>query len=177
MENGKDKILQLLHDYRLHDSCSGSYCLDECSGKEEELPSVDKFKYRYYMTGAISDLSSLPSDPKPSADDYPFSLNCHKGCQWDELSSGTCSGDTAVTDSYSATALLGYTTMFVAPNNLQCGSGESADAGSDEDTPSPTGSPTPPSSSNDAGTSTDGVSNDDPSITAVVSVILAMNCF
>ena len=137
-------------------SCSGSYCLDECSGKEEELPSVDKFKYRYYITGAIGDLSSLPGDPKPSADDYPFTLNCYKGCQWDELSSGACSGDQGVSDSYSATALSGYTTKYVAPNNLQCGSGESNDAGPDEDTSSTT-----PRSWNDAGTSRDPVSNED----------------
>jgi len=166
------------------DSCSGSYCLDECSGKEEELPSVDNFKYRYYMTGAIGDLSSLPGDPKPSADDYPYSLDCYKGCQWDELSSGACSGDQGVSDSYSATALSGYTTKYVAPNNLQCGSGESTDAGSDEDT-----SPTPPA--NDAGTSTDAGSDGDTSPTppfssndagtvtevvpAVVSLVLALN--
>lgn len=29
--------------------CSGTYCLDGCSGLEMELPGVDQFKYRYYM--------------------------------------------------------------------------------------------------------------------------------
>ena len=43
--------------------CSGTYCLDACSGLEMELQGVDIFKYRYYMTGATSDLSSLGSAP------------------------------------------------------------------------------------------------------------------
>merc|ERR1719399_1738413 len=50
-----------------HGPCTGSYCLDECGGLELELLSVDKFKYRYYLVGATSDLSTLPADPKPSA--------------------------------------------------------------------------------------------------------------
>ena len=49
--------------------CTGTYCLDACSGLEMELPGVDSFKYRYYMTGATSDLSSLPVDPKPASSD------------------------------------------------------------------------------------------------------------
>jgi len=109
------------------ESCTGSYCLDECSGREEEMPSVDDFKYRYYVTGTIGDLTSLPSSPTPSADDYPFTLLCYKGCQWADLISGSCTGDTGVTDSYSATALTGYTTKYVAANNRLCGSGETSD--------------------------------------------------
>jgi len=115
------------------DSCIGPYCLDECSGKEEELPLVDDFKYRYYLTGTIGDLSSLPGSPRPTDDDYPFTLQCYKGCQWEELSSGTCTGSTGVSDSYSATALSGYTTKYVAPNDLKCGSGVSSDGHSSDD--------------------------------------------
>jgi len=115
------------------DSCTGSYCLDECSGREEELPLVDDFKYRYYVTGPIGDLSSLPSSPRPTDDDYPFTLKCYKGCQWDELSSGTCTGSTGVSESYSATALSGYTAKYVAPNDWECGSGVSSDGDSSDD--------------------------------------------
>jgi len=104
------------------DSCSGSACLDECSGREEELPLVDNFKYRYYATGTIGDLTSLPGSPTPSSDDYPYMINCYKGCLWTDLISGSCTGDTGVTDSYSATALSGYTTQYVAANTRLCGS-------------------------------------------------------
>ena len=62
--------------------CTGDYCLDSCSGQEKELPSVDNFKYRYYITGDTSDLVTLPSDPKPAAGDYPYTLKCYVGCTW-----------------------------------------------------------------------------------------------
>ena len=59
--------------------CSGSYCLDECSGLEMELSGVDAFKYRYYFNGPLSDLATLPTTPMPATTDYPFALKCYKG--------------------------------------------------------------------------------------------------
>jgi hypothetical protein len=63
------------------------------------------------MSGATSDLVSLPTDPKPAADDYPYTLKCYVGCTWDDLSSGAskCSGGaTGVADGYAASALAGW---------------------------------------------------------------------
>ena len=97
----------------LNPSCSGSYCADACGGIEEEITSLDGFKYRYYLTGEVSDLVSLPADPKPAATDYPFTINCYKGCTWSELSRGTCTGSTdgTATD-YTAEAHAGHTDVF-----------------------------------------------------------------
>jgi len=86
--------------------------LDECSGKHEELPAVDNFKYRYYMVGATSNLYALPSHPKPTEDAYPFVPKCFKGCKWADLQSGSCTGASGVTASYVATAHSGYTAQF-----------------------------------------------------------------
>ena len=63
------------------------------------------------MSGATSDLVSLPTDPKPAADDYPYTLKCYVGCTWDDLSSDAskCSGGaTGVADGYAASALAGW---------------------------------------------------------------------
>lgn len=70
--------------------------LDSCGGREEEIPSLDKFKYRYYFTGAVSNLYALPGHPKPQAEDYPFAFKCYKGCTWAKLAAGTCTGTTGV---------------------------------------------------------------------------------
>ena len=40
-----------------------TYCQDECGGYEGELPGVDDYTYRYYFTGKVSDLDSLPRTP------------------------------------------------------------------------------------------------------------------
>ncbi|KAK7240517.1 hypothetical protein SO694_001110102 [Aureococcus anophagefferens] len=83
--------------------CVGSHCLDFCSGREEALPGVDDFLYRYYVTGPASDLYSLPSDPKPPASDYPFTFRCYRGCVWSDLVSETnrCTrGSAGVADDY-----------------------------------------------------------------------------
>ena len=34
---------------------------------QEELPTLDSFKYRYYFTGSTSDLYALPGNPRPAA--------------------------------------------------------------------------------------------------------------
>ena len=69
--------------------------LDDCGGKLEAIPSLDKFKYRYYFSGATSNLYALPGNPKPDAATVAankFVLNCYKGCTWTTLSAGTCTG-------------------------------------------------------------------------------------
>merc|ERR1711998_255746 len=83
-------------------------------GKEEEIPDLDAFKYRYYFTGAVSDLYALPSHPKPASTDYPFSIKCYRGCTWSTLSAGSCTGSAGTTSSYTATANAGYTSQFAA---------------------------------------------------------------
>lgn len=108
------------------------YCLDGCSGLEIELPSIDSFKYRYYMTGSISDLKTLPSNPKPASSDYPFTIKCYKGCTWSELSgddSKCTGGSSGVTSSYSPTATRGYTDQYVSPEAAACKEDDDSDSG------------------------------------------------
>lgn len=106
-------------------SADSSHCLDSCSGRREEIPTLDQFKYRYYFTGPSSDLTSLPVHPRPSPDDYPFSLKCYVGCTFEDLVTGTCvAAETGVTDSYEASALEGYTDMFTGFSDTRlCGTG------------------------------------------------------
>ncbi|KAH8051960.1 hypothetical protein JL722_10405 [Aureococcus anophagefferens] len=97
--------------------CVGSHCLDDCSGREEALPGVDEFLYRYYVTGPTSDLYSLPSSPKPAESDYPFTFKCYAGCEWSDLvgEANRCSGGTpGVTDAYAARATEGFTERYVS---------------------------------------------------------------
>ena len=91
--------------------------LDECGGKQQELPDLDDFKYRYYFTGDTSNLYALPGYPMPGESDYPFAQACLVGCTWEELSSGApkCQGNgasTGVRAEYLATASAGYTAQF-----------------------------------------------------------------
>lgn len=96
---------------------NSTYCLDSCSGMEMELSGVDEFKYRYYFTGATSDLSTLPTDPKPAATDYPFAFACYKGCTHEAFTAGTCTNASAgTTSSYVAAPNAGYTTQYTAPD-------------------------------------------------------------
>jgi len=119
--------------------CDGGYCLDACSGVMQDLPSVDEFRYRYYMTGSLSDLATLPTTPRPDAADAPFAPHCRVGCTWGEIKDGDlkCSGGSGVTDAYAAAPLAGYTAVFssvpAAEAGLQCG------------TASPPATPPPPS--------------------------------
>jgi len=125
--------------------CTGDYCLDECSGQEKEISGLDNFKYRYYMTGAVSDLYTLPGTPMPAATDYPFTIKCYKGCTWSELSGGDskCTGgSTGVTGSYSAAATTGYATKYLSSASgaasMLCGASPSASP-----SPSPSVAPSP----------------------------------
>ena len=85
---------------------------DACGGKEEALPEVDNFMYRYYVTGPTSDLYSLPHDT-PSVDQFPYTFDCYAGYTYDELSSGS-SGEAGTTAAYAPVATEGYTTSFAS---------------------------------------------------------------
>jgi len=105
-------------------------CLDECEGLEMELPSVDKFRYRYYIIGNTSDLNTLPSYPKPTTNYVPCLFPCYRGCTIQALQSGACTsnGTNGFTSSYTATANTGVTTKYVSPNaiNKLCQSSNSS---------------------------------------------------
>ena len=96
-----------------------TYCQDECGGYEGELPGVDNYKYRYYITGKVGDLNALPSNPKP--DDlalyFPFTLRCHRGKTLSSVSDfKNYAGSDGFTSGHTATALAGYST----PLPVQC---------------------------------------------------------
>ena len=108
-------------------TCSpqSTHCLDSCSGKRQEIPSLDKFKYRYYFTGPKSDLTSLPVNPLPDPADYPFSIKCYVGCTFQDLVDGVCvAAESGVTGDYKATAQSGYTEKFTGFSDTRmCGTG------------------------------------------------------
>eukprot|EP00603_Paraphysomonas_imperforata_P003019 CAMPEP_0114420456 /NCGR_PEP_ID=MMETSP0103-20121206/4567_1 /TAXON_ID=37642 ORGANISM="Paraphysomonas imperforata, Strain PA2" /NCGR_SAMPLE_ID=MMETSP0103 /ASSEMBLY_ACC=CAM_ASM_000201 /LENGTH=794 /DNA_ID=CAMNT_0001588937 /DNA_START=108 /DNA_END=2492 /DNA_ORIENTATION=- len=108
-------------------SCApeSTHCLDSCSGKKQEIPGLDKFKYRYYFTGPSSDLTSLPVSPLPDPDDYPFSIKCYAGCTFQDLVDGVCvAAESGVADGYQATAMPGYTEKFTGFSDTRlCGTG------------------------------------------------------
>jgi len=109
-----------------------TYCQDECGGYEGELPGVDNYKYRYYITGKVGDLNTLPSTPMPDSEElyYPYTIRCYRGCT---LSSGisdfkSCADGVGVTDGFTSAhtvvdgpGLDGYTT----PLAVQCQDGNS----------------------------------------------------
>ena len=146
--------------------CSGTYCLDACSGLELDISGLDDFKYRYYFNGPLSDLTSLPTDPKPATTDYPFAFKCYKGCTYAQLTAGDsrCTGGTSgVTASYTASAKTGVTALFessaATAAGRQCagtGSSSSSSSSSTSTTTTTTGSTTtattspPPSPSSPA---------------------------
>jgi len=98
-----------------------TYCLDECSGLQMELPSVDNFKYRYYFTGedyldgscsSTGPLScSDPISPLSTAPYYPFTPKCYKGCC---PSGATCSGSRTTIPSCSNSATAGTASGYTA---------------------------------------------------------------
>ena len=96
-----------------------TYCQDKCGGYEGELPGVDNYKYRYYITGKVSDLNALPSNPKPDDLDlyFPFTLRCHRGKTLSSVSDfKNYAGSDGFTSGHTATALAGYST----PLPVQC---------------------------------------------------------
>jgi len=93
-------------------STNSPHCTDSCGGLEYEIPTLDNFKYRYYMQGNTSDMSSLPSSPMPSSLYYPYATACRKGCAIAEYNLGTCTGTSGYTTSYTAALNAGYTTTI-----------------------------------------------------------------
>jgi hypothetical protein len=101
-----------------------TYCQDDCGGYEGELPDVDNYKYRYYITGKVNDLNSLPSYPKPDDLDlyFPFTIRCHRGVIIKTLGAfKDYVGSDGFTSAHTATALAGYST----PLPVQCLDGDS----------------------------------------------------
>ena len=101
-----------------------TYCQDACGGYEGELPGIDAFKYRYYITGKVGDLESLPSNPKPddAALYFPYTLRCHRGVTVDEYKSSLPDG---FTSAHKATEHPGYSSTI---NPVKCLDGkETAD--------------------------------------------------
>ena len=62
-----------------------------------ELDGVDSYKYRYYITGKVGDLESLPSNPKPDSEAlyFPYTIRCHRGATVDEAKSSMTNGYTS----------------------------------------------------------------------------------
>lgn len=110
---------------------SGANLLDECSGREEALPGVDEFLYRYYFTGTTSDLMSLPSSPMPANTDYPFSFRCYKGCTWSDIMSGTrrcANAKNGTSPDYVAQPVKGITDKYVSAEATKYWYNKSGDA-------------------------------------------------
>ena len=107
-----------------------TYCMDACSGLEMELPEVDNFKYRYYISGedyldgshATNPLLGTDStgckggrtdciNPLSTAPYYPFTPVCYRGC----CPSGvTCSGTSASLQACTASATAGTASGYAA---------------------------------------------------------------
>ncbi|CAM9808747.1 unnamed protein product [Ascophyllum nodosum] len=77
------------------DGADETYCLDMCSGYEAELPDVDGFKYRYYLSCGFDESF------------FPFTTNCYRGCCPDGL---TCNDKVEACDD---DAEEGYTDSYV----------------------------------------------------------------
>jgi hypothetical protein len=110
------------------DDADSTYCLDGCSGYEAELPGVDNFKYRYYITGVTSDLSTIPGTPRPAKEDYPYTIGCYRGCTMDKLLSGhgKCKNQNKAvvgyTDAYVPEEQTGSTEQLSFANDKMCSS-------------------------------------------------------
>jgi len=108
--------------------CSNSgadstYCLDSCSGYEGALSGIDNFMYRYYITGATSDLDTLPGDPRPSKEDYPFTIKCFRGCTVANYATkAKCKRKSSAgyDESYVVAANSGFTETLAFENDRKC---------------------------------------------------------
>lgn len=109
--------------------------LDECSGKAGELPGVDNFKYRYYITGedyldgnhktdplAGTDSTNCNKgktdciNPLPTVTYYPFTPLCYKGCCPDGV---TCGGTNAKIPKCTASATAGTVSAYIAKASIK----------------------------------------------------------
>ena len=60
-------------------------CLDKCNGYYSDDGSIDVYKYRYYITGELSDQTTIPTSPLPTSSPanesyFPFTPYCSLGC-------------------------------------------------------------------------------------------------
>ena len=88
------------------------------------MDGVDNYKYRYYITGKVGDLESLPSNPKPDSEAlyFPYTIRCHRGVTVDEYKSSLEDG---FTTAHKAEPHLGYSSKI---NPVKCLDGkETAD--------------------------------------------------
>ena len=99
-----------------------THCLDSCNGYAALLPGVDEFRYRYYMTGPLSDLTSEPLSPLPDESFFPFTPMCLRGCCPDSVVGcpgllPRCSGaaEAGTTGAYAPSELEGVVTVPGAP--------------------------------------------------------------
>lgn len=108
-----------------NDGADSTYCLDSCSGYEAEL-AVDNFKYRYYITGPTSDLTTIPSTPRPEWADYPFTIKCFRGCEMSKLEAenNKCKNkaEAGYTSDYVPVAHSGFTEKLEFANDKLCSS-------------------------------------------------------
>ncbi|CAN0037142.1 unnamed protein product [Ascophyllum nodosum] len=77
------------------DGADKTYCLDTCSGYEGEIPDIDDFKYRYYLTCGYDESF------------FPMTIDCFRGCCPDGIE---CNANVEVCDD---TAEEGYTSDYV----------------------------------------------------------------
>ena len=133
------------------DGADATYCLDSCNGLEKDISSIDDFKYRYYLSGPIGDLScsstitnsadgdcgnSCCINEVPSTDYNPYTIGCYRGCVWSEIDDGTCDSEgNGFSSSYSPVATTGAMEQH----------GQHGGVGSMCPTPGPTISPLPSS--------------------------------
>ncbi|CAM9318962.1 unnamed protein product [Pylaiella littoralis] len=83
-----------------------TYCLDVCSGYEGELPGVDSFKYRYYLTCGFTEAF------------FPGAVNCFRGCCPDGIACADTvedcdlSAEPGYTEDYAPEISQNFTTQY-----------------------------------------------------------------
>eukprot|EP01084_Bolivina_argentea_P099002 177964_1 len=58
-----------------------SDCLDSCGGHMQH--TIDGFTYHYHIAGPIGDLITVPVNPTPDTDKYPYTIGCFRGIPYD----------------------------------------------------------------------------------------------
>lgn len=117
-------------------NADSTYCMDACSGLEKEIPDLDDFTYRYYISGEDFLDGSHPDAPLEGTDStdchsgtdcinplstepyYPFTPICYRGC----CPAGvTCSGTSASIATCSGSATAGTTAAYSATAKYPAG--------------------------------------------------------
>ena len=93
-------------------------CLDESGGYHALLNATDKFVYRYYITGPMSDQkASFPASPIADISHHPHTPFCLKGCRPHGID--TLDGNPLIKPC-SADAISGFSELYV-PTRLDAG--------------------------------------------------------